>query len=69
MEKNKETDRVDVCHETLFGPSGHPELSLVVAVNNLSKQVKMLMRFGWSIALLGSGLIIKELWALITHAQ
>ena len=68
MSDDKEENRVDVCHEALFGPTGHPELSLIVTVNNIGKQVKMLMRFGWSMALLGSGLMVKEIWALMVHA-
>ena len=61
--------RANVCYEALFGKEGHPEQSLVVTVDKLSNQVKTLMRFGWAMSLLGSSLILKELWALIVHAQ
>ena len=67
-DKKEEDTRIDECHDVLFGPKKHPELSLVVTVNNIGNQVKMLMRFGWSMAILGSGLILKEIWALMTHA-
>ena len=66
-DNDKEAERVDECYTTLFGPNGHPELSLIVTVNSLSKQVQMLMRFGWSISALGTGLVVKELWTLMTH--
>jgi hypothetical protein len=67
MSESKD-EKIEVCHETLFGPTGHPELSLIVTVNNIGQQVKMLMKFGWSMAILGSGLVIKEIWTLMTHA-
>jgi hypothetical protein len=71
MAEKRETNhsRADVCYEVLFGREGHPEQSLVVAVDKLSEQLKTLMRFGWAMGLLGSSLILKELWVLITHAQ
>ena len=63
-----DTERIDSCYETLYGPNGKPQLSLIVTVNNIGKQVQMLMKFGWSMAILGSGLVIKEIWTLMTHA-
>ena len=60
--------RVDTIHEIMVGPSGHPEQALVVTVREISKQIQVLKNFVWSVTLLGSGLIIKEIWALISHA-
>ena len=61
-------ERVDTIHDIMFGPSGHPEQALVVTVREITKQIQVLKNFVWSVTLLGSGLIIKEIWALISHA-
>ena len=61
-------NRVDTIHEIMFGPSGHPEQALVVTVKEITKQIQVLKNFVWSVTLLGSGLIIKEIWTLISHA-
>jgi hypothetical protein len=63
-----DTERINSCFDTLYGPQGKPELSLIVRVNAIGKQVQLLMKFGWSMALLGSGLVIKEIFVLLTHA-
>jgi len=68
MSEKKDQTRADVCYEVLFGKEGHPELSLVVTVDKMAGQMKAMLRYVWTISLLASSLILKELWVLITHA-
>jgi hypothetical protein len=69
VKREPNQSRVDVCYEVLFGREGHPEQSLVVAVDKMAGQMKSMLRYVWTISLLASSLIFKELWVLITHAQ
>lgn len=68
MSDEQEKNRAEICYEVLFGRDGHPEESLVVAVEKMSNQMKVLMKFGWTMVLLVSSLIGRELWDLMTHA-
>ena len=61
-------DRVTVAEEILFGPKGHPEESLVVAVKSLLKTVSSLNKFIWTLSLLGLSLIMEKIWVIVTNA-
>jgi hypothetical protein len=61
------SERVKVMENIILGPKGHPEDSLVVTVENLTKSIGTLVKFSWAMLITTSGLIIKGVFAVMTN--
>jgi hypothetical protein len=61
--------RFRILEDVILGPPGKPEESLIVQVESITKSVKMLGKFIWTMGMLGGSLIIKEIFQIITNAS
>lgn len=77
MSKTEELEAdVALVNATLFGRPGHPDEALVVIVKENTKQLNKLAgsmnkiaRFFWALGLVGSGLIVERIWALMINVH